>query len=320
LIDLARQQREEASKTARANYDNARRLGDAMASEQERRERDVVQRQIKMAEVLGLKTAGGQVATALTVEQLRIAAAQMQHDQAIARINQETIEARKLPGGTPEEKRQREAELNRLKIEGIKAEGDLQRQIDDAHEDRVVKALELQKREMEEIQSKASGLFHTLFTKPHDLGKQLGSTVKEAVLKPITEGLGGLVAKAIQPLVSGIGGIFSGIFGTKQDPMKVATDLNTAVTAQNSVAIASLTAVMAAVMGMGAPAIAAPSGVPGGISLPTISIPAPTGGGSGDVGAGAPLSIWRPAQPVHHPSEPRPPTFSTYQQCMLVRP
>ena len=291
LIDLARQQRDEESKTARANYDNARRLSDAMATEQERRERDVVQRQIKMAEALGLKTAGGQVATALTVEQLRTAAAQMQHDQAIARITQETIDARKLSGGTPEEQRQREAELNRLKIEGIKAEGELQRQIDDAHQDRVVKLLEIQKREMDEIQNKATGLFHTLFTKPQDFGKQLGSTLKEAMLKPITEGLGGLVAKAVQPIVSGIGGIFNGIFGTKQDPMKIATDLNTAVTAQNSVAIASLTAVMAAVMGMGAPAIAAPSGVPGGISLPAISVPAPAGGVAGIGGSGAPIPI-----------------------------
>jgi len=298
LIDLAKQQRDEESKTAQASYDNARRLGDAMSTEQGQRERDLVQRHIKMAEALGLKTSGGQVATALTVEQLRIAAAQMQHDQAITRIAQETIEARKLPGGTPEEQRQREAELNRLKIEGLKAEGELQRQIDDAHQDRVVKLLELQKREMDEIQNKATGLFHTLFTKPQDFGKQLGSTVKEAVLKPITEGLGGLVASAIHPLIygsdgqGGIAGIFRGIFGGgKQDPLKAATDLNTAVTAQNSAAIASLTAVMAAVMGMGAPAIAAPGGIPGGISLPTISIPAPTGGVSGSIGAGAPVSI-----------------------------
>jgi hypothetical protein len=288
LIDLAKQQRDEESRTARANYDNSRRLGDAMAGEQERREQDLVQRQIKMAEVLGLKTSGGQVATALTVEQLRIAAAQMQHDRAIARITQETIDAGKLPGGTPEEQRQREAELNRLKIEGLKAEGELQREIDDAHEDRVMKLLELQKREMEEIQNKASGLFHTLFTRPQDFGKQLGSTVKEAVLKPITEGLGGLVAKAIHPFIygsdgqGGIAGIFRGIFGSgQQDPIKVATDLNTAVTAQNSAVIASLTAVFAAAMGMGAPAIAAPGGMPGGIALPPVSVAAPAGGGSG---------------------------------------
>src|SRR5579883_3091064 len=298
LIDLARQQRDEESKTARANYDNARRLGDATASEQERSERDVVQRRIKMAEALGMKTASGQVATALTVEQLRIAAAQMQHDQAIARIGQETIEARKLPGGTPEEQRQRESELNRLKIEGLKAEGEFQRQIDDAHQDRVVKLLEIQKREMEEIQNKASGLFHTLFTKPQDFGKQLGSTVKEAVLKPITDGLGGLVAKAIHPLIygsdgqGGFAGVFRGIFGgEEQDTMKIATDLNSAVTAQNSVALASLTAVFAAAMGMGGPAIAAPSGIPSGISVPAISIPAQTGGVSGTVGASISIPV-----------------------------
>jgi hypothetical protein len=89
-----------------------------------RRERDTLQRQIKMAEALGVKTSGGQVTTALTVEQLRIAAAQMQHAQALARLGQESIEAQKLPGGTPEERRERDAELNRLKIEGLKAEGD----------------------------------------------------------------------------------------------------------------------------------------------------------------------------------------------------
>ncbi len=239
-----------------------------------------MQRHIKMAELLGADDS--------EIEQMRIAAARAQHDQAVTRIVQETIDARKLPAGTPEEQRQREAELNRLKIEGLKAEGELQRQIDDAHEDRVVKVLELQKREMEEIQNKVSGLFHTLFTKPQDFGKQLGSTVKEAMLKPITEGLGGLVASAIHPLIygpdgqGGIAGILGGIFGGgKQDPMKAATDMNTAVTAQNSVAIASLTAVVAAVTGMSAPAIAAPGGIPGGIALPAVSVAAPAGGVSG---------------------------------------
>jgi hypothetical protein len=300
LIDLAKQQRDEESKTARANYDNARRLGDAVAGEQDRRERDTLQRQIKMAEALGLKTSGGQVATALMVEQLRIAAAQMQHSQAIARVGQESIEAQKLPGGTPEERRQRDAELSRLKIEGLKAEGELQRQIDDAHQDRVVKLMELQKREMEEIQNKAAGLFHTLFTKPQEFGKQLASTLKEAVLKPITEGLGGMMARAIHPLIygadgqGGIAGVFKGIFGGgKQDPLQAATNLNTAVTAQNSVAIASLTAVFAAAMGMAAPAIAAPGGFGGGISVPALTMPAAAGSGAAEVGGagGAAMSI-----------------------------
>jgi hypothetical protein len=274
LIDLAKQQRDEEAKTARANYDNARRLSDAVADEQQRRTQDAMQRRIKMAGLLGADDSD--------IEQMRIAAARARYDQALTRIAQETIEARKLPGGTPEERRQREVELNRLKIEGLKAEGELQRQIDDAHEDRVMKLIETQKREMDEIQNKASGLFHTLFTKPQDFGKQLGSTLKEAALKPVTEGLGGLVASAIHPLIygsdgrGGIAGIFGGIFGGgKQDPMKAATDLNTAVTAQNSVAIASLTAVMASAMGMGMPAIAAPA----------TASSAPSGGPVASVGA-----------------------------------
>ena len=47
--------------------------------------------------------------------------------------------------------------------------------------------------------------------------------------------------------------------------MKVATDLNTAVTAQNSMALATLTAILAGAMGMAAPAVAAPGRI-GGIS------------------------------------------------------
>ena len=145
------------------------------------------------------------------------------------------------------------------------------------------KRLQELQQEIDGLQKVSSGLFHTLFTKPQEFGKQLAGTIREAVLKPITEGLGGLVAGAIHPLIygsdgqGGIAGIFKGIFGGgKQDPIKAATDMNTAVTAQNSVAIASLTAVFAAAMGIGAPAIAAPAG----ISLPTISIPVAGGGGT----------------------------------------
>jgi len=311
LIDLAKQQRDEESKTAKSNYDNARRLTDANASEQERHDRDGLQRQIKMAEAMGLKTSGGQATTAATVEQLRIAAAQMQHDQAVRRLNQQTSEAEKLPGNTPEERRQRATELNNLKIEGIKVEGELQRQIDDAHEDRVIKTMEIQEREMDDLKAKSEGLLHTLFTKPGNFGKQLRETTREAVLKPVTEGLGGMFATAIHPLIygsdgqGGIAGVFRGVFGgNKQDPMKVSTDLNSAVTAQNSAAVAALTAVLAGAMGMGMPAVAAPAGV-GGISVPGISAPSIAGaastiisGGAGSGGSSMSPSVNRPMDPL----------------------
>jgi hypothetical protein len=177
--------------------------------------------------------------------------------------------------------------------------------------------------EIDGLQKVSSGLFHTLFTRLQEFGKQLAGTIREAVLKPITEGLGGMVAGAIHPLIygsdgqGGIAGVFKKIFGGgKQDPIKAATDLNTAVTAQNSVAIASLTAVFAAAMGMGAPAIAAPTGIPGGISLPAISIPAAGGGsvsdGVGGTGAGASIPIGMEARPVLVRRVCRPPTSSTF--------
>jgi hypothetical protein len=142
-------------------------------------------------------------------------------------------------------------------------------------------AEELQ-REVDEIQKTASGLLHTLFTKPADFPKQLGSTLREAALKPVTEGLGGMIASAIHPLIygsdgqGGLAGIFHGAFGGgKQDPVTVTAD-NTTATRQNSSATLMLTSVLAGFMGIGAPAMATPMSIPGvtGISLPPISAPA----------------------------------------------
>jgi hypothetical protein len=137
------------------------------------------------------------------------------------------------------------------------------------------RAAEEAQREFDTIQKEASGLFHTLLTRPQEFGKQLGNTLREAILKPVTDAFGGMIATAVQPLVGGIGGMFKGIFGTK-DPVKVSTDLNTAATAQNSAAVAMLTAVLAGFMGIGMPMFAAPS-IPGisGITLPSFSAPAP---------------------------------------------
>jgi ABC-type transporter Mla subunit MlaD len=157
-------------------------------------------------------------------------------------------------------------------------------------------AEELQ-REVDEIQKTASGLLHTLFTKPGDFPKQLGNTLHEALLKPVTEGLGGMIASAIHPVIygsdgqGGIAGIFHGAFGGgKQDPITVTVD-NTTATRQNSSAILMLTSVLAGFMGVGAPAMAAPMSISGaaGFSLPAISTPAM--GGATAVAASLP-AMW----------------------------
>ncbi len=150
------------------------------------------------------------------------------------------------------------------------------------------KVLELRKAGFEATAKASSSLWNTLLTKPGEFPKQLGGTIHSAILKPITEGLGNMTAKVLDPIIhgsdgqGGIAGIFKGVFGGgKQDPIKASTDLNTSATMQNSAAVAALTAILAGVTGMGVPAIAAPAGLPGGISVPGISAPAVAGGGAG---------------------------------------
>ncbi len=89
----------------------------------------------------------------------------------------------------------------------------------EAMEEAQLKQLEMLHKQSEEIKGTAAGLFHTLFTKPQDFGKQLGSTLKEAALKPVTEGLGTITANVLHPLIfgatgeGGIAGTFRGMFG-----------------------------------------------------------------------------------------------------------
>jgi hypothetical protein len=165
----------------------------------------------------------------------------------------------------------------------------VQKEMAEAQEESAMKMLELEKQRTDMLKKESEGLWNTLLTHPTQFGKQLAGTVHAAVLKPITEGLAGMTANVLKPVIygsdgqSGIAGFFKGMFGAKQDPMKMATDLNTAVTSQNSAALSVLTAILAGAMGMAAPAIAAPAGI-GGLSLPSISAPAvSTPGGIGGI-------------------------------------
>jgi ABC-type transporter Mla subunit MlaD len=174
-----------------------------------------------------------------------------------------------------------------------------QDELDEKRAEAERKRVEELQREVDEIQKTASGLLHTLFTKPGDFPKQLGSTIREAALKPMTEGLGGMIANAIHPLIfgsdgqGGLAGIFHGVFGGgKQDPVTVTAD-NTTATRQNSSAILMLTSVLAGFMGIGAPAMASPIGIPGvgGISPPTISTSIMGNSGIASIAASLP-GVW----------------------------
>jgi len=181
----------------------------------------------------------------------------------------------------------KETDAAKRMVQAAQAQKDLytelaaaQDELDEKRAEAARKRTEDMQRQIDGLQKTAGGLFHTLFTKPGDFGGQLKSTVREAVIRPVSEGMGGLVANAIHPLIygaegqGGIAGAFKGIFGGgKKDPMQV-TDENTAATRQNSAAIAALTAVFAGAMGVPVPAIAAPVGGIGNTSIPAIAAPA----------------------------------------------
>jgi hypothetical protein len=204
---------------------------------------------------------------------------------AIRATYQIRIDLAKELAAVEAERISKEESAAKRSVEIAQAQKDLQKAMDEAREEALMKQLELQKQQLEVLKRDTEGLWNTLLTHPSKFPKQLGDTVHAAVIKPVAEGMAGMTAKVLQPIIygadggGGIAGVFKGVFGGgKQDPMKAATDMNTAVTVQNSAALATLTAILAGAMGMAPPAIAAPGGI-GGFSLPAISAPAVSGGG-----------------------------------------
>ena len=150
-------------------------------------------------------------------------------------------------------------DIGKYREESLKNGLDLQVKMAEQQQKEADAAEAQQKQKIDALSNTASGLFHTLFTKPQDFGKQLFGTIKEAALKPITGGLGDMVANAV--------------YGGKKDPVTVSTDQNTAATMQNSAVMAGLTALLAAGMGVAAPSVTGggSAGIPG-VSMPSISV------------------------------------------------
>ena len=198
-------------------------------------------------------------------------------------------------------------------VAGARAMKALNKEVADAQEEAVLKELEIQKQQMDSIKKESEGLWQTLLTHPTKFPKELASTLHEAVIKPVAEGMASMTANILHPAIygadggGGLAGIFKGIFGgSKQaDPVKISTDQNTTATILNSAHVAALTAVLAGAMGMTAPAVAAPAGIPGlaGVSVPSISVPARmatvtmTGGGGAAVSEASPAYSGLPVTP-----------------------
>jgi hypothetical protein len=189
--------------------------------------------------------------------------------------------------GIEAERISKEENAAKRSVLAAQAQKDLYTEIAQAQDQLEEKQAQLQQKRQQEVQSQfdslqkqAEKLIDVLFTKPKNFGKDLLSTVHAAVLKPVTETLGGMAANVLHPIMYGADGQggLAGVFkGGKQDPVRVSTDQNTAATMQNSAVMAALTAILAAGMGVAAPSLqSGATGAAGvlGISIPSISTPA----------------------------------------------
>jgi hypothetical protein len=186
--------------------------------------------------------------------------------------------------GIEAERISKEDNAAKRSVLAAQAQKDLFTELAQAQDQFEEKQAQIQQKRQQEIQSQIDGLqkqaerlFDVLFTKPKNFGKDLFSTIHAAVLKPVTETLGGAVANLVHPIIygsDGRSGLSGMLRGTSQDPVRVSTDMNTSATMQNSAVMASLTAILAASMGVAAPSMSGgAAGVPS-ISIPSISAPA----------------------------------------------
>ena len=125
--------------------------------------------------------------------------------------------------GIEAERISKEENAAKRSVLAAQAQKDLFTEIAQAQDQFEEKQAQLQQKREQEIQSQfdslqkqAEKLIDVLFTKPKNFGKDLLNTIHSAVLKPITETLGGAVANVLHPVIygadgqGGIAGMFKG--------------------------------------------------------------------------------------------------------------
>ncbi len=159
------------------------------------------------------------------------------------------------------------------------------------------------RRQLDEIKGVSKGLFETLFTHPGQFGTQLGSTIRAAVLSPITSGLGDLTSRALHPLIfgatgtGGIAGTLRGAFGGQTD-IPIGAPANPArVIVVGDTTSAGVIGVVGGGFGRGGGTVSQPIGSAAMMAmLSGLAFAGQTGGGGGGGVAG-------PGQVTYGPSE-----------------
>jgi hypothetical protein len=261
------------------------RIEDIGVQEQRDELRRRATRSARMAEL----TAGQETPMAMSEAEKREMAARKE-EAAAQQAYQIRLDLAVQLAGIEAERISKEENAAKRSVLAAQAQKDLFTEIAQAQDQLEEKEAQIQQKHQQEIQSQfdnlqkqAEKLFDVLFTKPKNFGKDLMNTIHSAVLKPVTETLGGMAANALHPIIygadgqGGLAGIFKGSVGGKQDPVRVSTDQNTTATMQNSAVMAALTAVLAAGLGVAAPSLQSRTGGAAGvlgISIPSISAPA----------------------------------------------
>jgi hypothetical protein len=135
----------------------------------------------------------------------------------------------------------KEKDADQRRIQGAHLLADVRKEAAEAEQERSLKLMELEHQRYESLKKDTEGLWTTLLTHPDKFGKELGSTLHAAVIHPIAEGMAGLTAKVLQPVIygqngqGGIAGLFHGAFGgSGKKDIAVVTDRNTDATVENT--------------------------------------------------------------------------------------
>ena len=115
--------------------------------------------------------------------------------------------------GIEAERISKEENAAKRSVLAAQAQKDLFTELAQAQDQFEEKQAQIQQKRQQEMQSQIDGLqkqaeklFDVLFTKPKNFGKDLLSTIHSAVLKPVTETLGGAVANVLHPIIYGADG------------------------------------------------------------------------------------------------------------------
>jgi hypothetical protein len=237
------------------------------ASRQETSKQDDLAQYRKDQQKLAL--AGIAAETDATIKLLALRGGEADNARAVAGLRQSALDQEYAITG----------DIVKWREESLHNELDMRLKIAQQEKEQADEAQKQLDQQVATLQRAIGGLFHTLLTKPQDFRKQLAGTMREAVIKPVSEGLGGMAANVLHPIIygadgrGGISGAFKGLLGGGKKDVAQVTDENTVATRQNSAAVAALTAVFAGAMGVSVPAIAAPASGGGILSIPAISAP-----------------------------------------------